>query len=200
MSSRRQRRTSIASHEDEDDEALRRNDRRQQLLNSPQKSQSSCVSSASASEEDDDEVIELDFVAHKKYRGFQDYRGGGHFSGRLTLALVAAGVVAKKITPNIQYGANLQPAVGDVIQYQNGYWELDNTYNTQYFVGKNPDYPYYDAELHRADGPAKPRDFSVALNRYTNNVYQNDQRQKSQEDSNQQFQKTKQWIEFQILF
>ena len=47
--------------------------------------------------------------------------------------------------PNIQYGANLQPAVGDIIQYQNGYWEVDNTYDTQYFVGKNPDYPYYDA-------------------------------------------------------
>ena len=32
-----------------------------------------------------------DFVAEKKYKGFQDYRGGGHFSGRLTLLLVAAG-------------------------------------------------------------------------------------------------------------
>ena len=38
-----------------------------------------------------------DFVASKKFEGFQDYRGGGHFSGRLTVALVAAGVVAKKI-------------------------------------------------------------------------------------------------------
>jgi chorismate synthase len=38
-----------------------------------------------------------DFVASKKYNGFEDYRGGGHFSGRLTLLLVAAGVVAKKI-------------------------------------------------------------------------------------------------------
>ncbi|MDQ2719212.1 MAG: chorismate synthase [Bacteroidota bacterium] len=37
-----------------------------------------------------------DFVAHKKFNGFEDYRGGGHFSGRLTVALVAAGVVAKK--------------------------------------------------------------------------------------------------------
>ena len=38
-----------------------------------------------------------DFVASKKFKGFEDYRGGGHFSGRLTVALVAAGVVAKKI-------------------------------------------------------------------------------------------------------
>lgn len=38
-----------------------------------------------------------DFVARKKYKEFNDYRGGGHFSGRITLALVAAGVVAKKV-------------------------------------------------------------------------------------------------------
>ena len=44
------------------------------------------------------------------------------------------------------YGANIQPAVGDVIQYQNGYWEVDNTYDTQYFTGKNPEFPYTDAD------------------------------------------------------
>lgn len=38
-----------------------------------------------------------DFVASQKFNGFEDYRGGGHFSGRLTLLLVAAGVVAKKM-------------------------------------------------------------------------------------------------------
>ena len=38
-----------------------------------------------------------DFVAMKKFCGFNDVRGGGHFSGRLTLCLVAAGVVAKKM-------------------------------------------------------------------------------------------------------
>ena len=32
-----------------------------------------------------------DYTAQCKYRGFQDYRGGGHFSGRITAALVAAG-------------------------------------------------------------------------------------------------------------
>lgn len=34
-----------------------------------------------------------DFTAECKYHGFQDYRGGGHFSGRITSALVAAGAV-----------------------------------------------------------------------------------------------------------
>ena len=34
-----------------------------------------------------------DFSAECKYHGFQDYRGGGHFSGRVTAALVAAGAI-----------------------------------------------------------------------------------------------------------
>lgn len=38
-----------------------------------------------------------DFTGAHKFGGYQDYRGGGHFSGRLTLGLVAAGVVAKKL-------------------------------------------------------------------------------------------------------
>lgn len=38
-----------------------------------------------------------DFVAHKKFGGHEDFRGGGHFSGRLTACLVGVGVVAKKI-------------------------------------------------------------------------------------------------------
>jgi chorismate synthase len=38
-----------------------------------------------------------DFVAHKKYGGYEDYRGGGHFSARLTVGIVAAGVLAKSL-------------------------------------------------------------------------------------------------------
>ncbi|MBQ7095285.1 MAG: chorismate synthase [Clostridia bacterium] len=34
-----------------------------------------------------------DYSAYCKYHGFEDYRGGGHFSGRITAALVAAGAI-----------------------------------------------------------------------------------------------------------
>jgi hypothetical protein len=51
------------------------------------------------------------------------------------------------------YGANLQPAVGDIIQYQNGFWEIDNANDYQYFVGKDPQYPYTDA---LGDNPINP--------------------------------------------
>lgn len=35
-----------------------------------------------------------DYTAEVKYHGFQDYRGGGHFSGRITTPIVAAGAIA----------------------------------------------------------------------------------------------------------
>lgn len=54
-----------------------------------------------------------DFVLHEKYNGYNDYRGGGHSSGRLTTAIVAAGVVAKKIISSIQVHAQLIEAGGN---------------------------------------------------------------------------------------
>ena len=54
-----------------------------------------------------------DWVANEKYDGFHDHRGGGHFSGRMTLALVAAGVVAKKLVNNITISADLIEAGGN---------------------------------------------------------------------------------------
>jgi chorismate synthase len=38
-----------------------------------------------------------DYVARIKYGGFNDYRGGGRFSGRITVAFVIAGAIAKKL-------------------------------------------------------------------------------------------------------
>ena len=48
-----------------------------------------------------------DFTASKKFGGFEDYRGGGHFSGRLTVCLVAAGVVAKKLLKEISVTSHI---------------------------------------------------------------------------------------------
>ena len=54
-----------------------------------------------------------DFVATKKFGGFEDYRGGGHFSGRLTVCLVAAGVVAKKLLKEINIAATILEIGGE---------------------------------------------------------------------------------------
>ena len=48
-----------------------------------------------------------DWTAGQKFNGFQDYRGGGHFSGRITLGLVAAGVIAKKILNRVKIDAGI---------------------------------------------------------------------------------------------
>ena len=39
----------------------------------------------------------VDYYAYVKYRGFNDYRGGGRFSGRVTAGFVMAGAIAKKL-------------------------------------------------------------------------------------------------------
>lgn len=54
-----------------------------------------------------------DFTANAKYGGYEDYRGGGHFSGRLTVCLVAAGVIAKKLLQNITVTANILEIGGE---------------------------------------------------------------------------------------
>ena len=48
-----------------------------------------------------------DYVAAVKWDWANDPRGGGHFSGRLTLPIVAAGVVAKKVLEGITFDAKL---------------------------------------------------------------------------------------------
>ena len=54
-----------------------------------------------------------DFTAHHKFGGFEDYRGGGHFSGRLTAALVGAGVIAKKLLNKIEVAAHIVSIGGE---------------------------------------------------------------------------------------
>ncbi len=54
-----------------------------------------------------------DFTAGIKYGGFEDYRGGGHFSGRLTVCLVAAGVIAKKLLSQSKVEATILEIGGE---------------------------------------------------------------------------------------
>ena len=55
-----------------------------------------------------------DFAANCKYHGYQDYRGGGHFSGRITAALVAAGAILESLlsTKNIKIGTHISSLHG----------------------------------------------------------------------------------------
>ncbi len=56
-----------------------------------------------------------DFVAREKHGGMNDPRGGGHFSGRLTVALVAAGVVAKLLLPpEVCFSTSIRSIGGEV--------------------------------------------------------------------------------------
>jgi chorismate synthase len=61
-----------------------------------------------------------DFTGNIKYKGFNDYRGGGHFSGRITAPLVFAGAVAKQILSSfgISIGAHI--------------YSIENVYDTPF--------------------------------------------------------------------
>ena len=54
-----------------------------------------------------------DWVAHQKFGGHEDYRGGGHFSARLTTGLVAAGAIAKKLMPQVKIEAAVTEVGGE---------------------------------------------------------------------------------------
>lgn len=55
-----------------------------------------------------------DYTAFCKYNGFEDYRGGGHFSGRVTAGLVAVGAVAVKILADkgVKIGTHISKCAG----------------------------------------------------------------------------------------
>lgn len=54
-----------------------------------------------------------DMTSHQKFGGNEDYRGGGHFSARLTTGLVAAGAIAKKLMPAVSIVATITEIAGE---------------------------------------------------------------------------------------
>ena len=53
-----------------------------------------------------------DFTSRYKYSGFSDPRGSGHFSGRVTAGLVAAGAIAKLVIPGAAFSTRVLEAGG----------------------------------------------------------------------------------------
>jgi len=93
-----------------------------------------------------------DFVANKKFNSFNDERGGGHFSGRITVGVVAAGVIAKKLIPDIEIKAklieaggnkNISEAIDDAIKNNNSIGGIIECTikNTQIGLGE----PFFDS-------------------------------------------------------
>lgn len=66
-----------------------------------------------------------DFSAFEKYHGYQDFRGGGHFSGRLTAALVAAGSICRQILA--QRGVQIATHIQTLHKVQDATFSLDPT-------------------------------------------------------------------------
>lgn len=93
-----------------------------------------------------------DFVATKKFGGYEDYRGGGHFSGRLTLAIVAAGVIAKKLLGRVEVGAsilevggnpNIEEAIDEAVEKQDSLGGIVECRATNMPVGLGE--PFFDS-------------------------------------------------------
>ena len=72
-----------------------------------------------------------DWVAHEKFGGNEDYRGGGHVSARLTTGLVAAGAIAKKMLGSISINA-LVTEIGGEADIEKG---LQNAIDAKDSVG-----------------------------------------------------------------
>ena len=78
-----------------------------------------------------------DFTAYEKYHGFEDYRGGGHFSGRITVGIVAAGAIAISALKNkgIYIGTHISKCGGiDDAKFSDLKTEIDALNKKQFAV------------------------------------------------------------------
>ena len=71
-----------------------------------------------------------DYTQELKYKGYQDYRGGGHFSGRITAPIVALGSIAISIlkNKNIKIGSHIKN-IHNILDDNINFNDLDNYFN-----------------------------------------------------------------------
>jgi hypothetical protein len=86
----------------------------------------------------------LNCLIERNPQDFPETDLGTDFNWGITFKFLRDDLLDKNKIFNIDtkiYGADLVPEVGDVILYQEGYYEIDNIISNQYFFGKNPEYP-----------------------------------------------------------
>ncbi len=95
-----------------------------------------------------------DWTAHIKYDHHHDYRGGGHFSGRLTAGLVFAGAVAKQLLKrsHIQVGAAIQSIHKVSCEHIHTDWTKDDLLRVDFGKWSQSPFPVLDDQM---AGPMK---------------------------------------------
>jgi hypothetical protein len=86
----------------------------------------------------------LNCLIERTNQEFPETDLGVDFTWGITFKFLRDDLLDKNKDFNIDtdlYGADLVPEIGDIILYQEGYYEIDSTNANQYFFGKNPDYP-----------------------------------------------------------
>jgi chorismate synthase len=91
-----------------------------------------------------------DFVSHVRYEGFQDYRGGGHFSGRLTAPLVFAGAIAKEVLREISPSMKISSRIVSIARIRDKKLEAGMLVEELLRGFKNPAFPLLNDELEPA--------------------------------------------------
>lgn len=83
----------------------------------------------------------LNCLVERRPQEYVDSDLGIDFNWGITFKFLRDDLLDKGRSFSDLYGANLVPEVGDIILYQESYYEVDNITSNQYFAGKNPDYP-----------------------------------------------------------
>lgn len=83
----------------------------------------------------------LNCLIDRKDQEYIDSDIGIDFNWGLSFSFLRDDLLDKNRSFSATYGANLVPEVGDIILYQESYYEIDTVVSNQYFMGKNPDYP-----------------------------------------------------------